>query len=556
MPTNALKLFVNYRRADEAQFVETLWTHFIYRYQRDNVFMDFDTLPPFADFANFIRQTVRECDVVVAIIGPRWLDLLKEKEKHGEPDYVRIELEEALKHGKVIAPILIQGAHVPPTADIPVELRPIFAVHLPEIRAGRDLVNNVGWIMDAFEKALRERGVQKTTSPPADPIPTTAGSAPLSLDDLLDRFTDAYVSGDDPQALIWVAELRAHGDVPAGFRLDQKESIVRTRLKAAEERRRRRDVADYQYKFVRRMMRSDDAPEDIRAMLDEVWRQEPDYDPDGIAARLPKPVPPDPAQTAMQRARTFTGVRNKEWQPFIGVFSSLKIADMRFCLVPTGEFQMGSQDGKYSDEEPQHPQRIAAPYWIGQFPVTNAQWARGVAAGAVKQPLESGDSLKWYKDKAMADAPVVAVTWRMARDFAAWMGCRLPSELEWEYAARGVESLRYTWGNDWNPAIPVWKQNSGDKPAAVTSKPEGMSWVGAQHLLGNVWEWTGSRYETYPYTADGSREQDADNRTDVQFVLRGGSWGLNDPGNLRAACRYWVTPDGRHYVRGFRLALS
>jgi len=235
-------------------------------------------------------------------------------------------------------------------------------------------------------------------------------------------------------------------------------------------------------------------------------------------------------------------------------FNDFKIPDMRFCLVPTGTFQMGSDSD--SDTQPIHPQMFTEAYWIAQYPVTNAQWALGVGAGAVKQPEKSGDSLNWYKDKAMADAPVAGVTWFMARDFAKWLGCRLPTEREWEYAARGVESLLYPWGNDWNAKIPVWRENSDGKPAPVTSKPEGKSWVDAYHLSGNVWEWCASLYQSYPYRADDGREKDTNNSTDVLRVLRGGSF-YNYQSFAAASYRSLNhSPGSRSYYSGLRLVVA
>jgi formylglycine-generating enzyme required for sulfatase activity len=206
-------------------------------------------------------------------------------------------------------------------------------------------------------------------------------------------------------------------------------------------------------------------------------------------------------------------------------------------------------------KNPSHEQRITSPYWIAQFPVTNAQWQQGVKAGVVQEPL-TDQSRAWYNDSAMAAAPVVGVTWFMARDFAAWLGCRLPSELEWEYAARGVESLRYPWGNDWNPDIPVWDKNSSGHPAVVNTRPEGKSWVAAWHMIGNVWEWSSSLYEPYPYQAQDGRERDTGDSTDVWRVLRGGSWYDGNTNLLRSACRDLNTPVSRYNSRGSRLARS
>lgn len=277
-----------------------------------------------------------------------------------------------------------------------------------------------------------------------------------------------------------------------------------------------------------------------------------------LQARIAPPPPPtDLVQAAFARARAFNSKRNKEWTPFITTFRDLKITDMPFCLVPVGSFQMGSDDGHYDDEQPVHPQTIHEPYWIQQYPLTNAQWALGVRAGAVGEP-QGDDALKWYKDRAMANAPVVGVTWFEVVKFAEWLGCRLPTEVEWEYAARGVESLRYPWGNGWNADIPVWDANSGGKPADVTTKPEGISWVGAGHLIGNVWEWCSSVYDQeafpYPYKVNDGRE-DA-NRTDVLRVLRGGSWRYVNSYYLRAACRDRYDPNYWLYGFGVRCARS
>lgn len=258
---------------------------------------------------------------------------------------------------------------------------------------------------------------------------------------------------------------------------------------------------------------------------------------------------------AIERARQFRGKHNRDWQPYITTFSDSPIPEMPFCLVPVGRFDMGSDDGYYFDEQPVYLQTISEPYWLAQYPVTNAQWRLGMDAGVVKEP--SGDSaLKWYKDSLMAHTPVVGIDWFMARDFAQWLGCRLPSELEWEYGARGVESWRYPWGDDWKPDLPIWGENSGGKPALITSKAEGKSWIGAYHLSGNVWEWTNSLFKDYPYQPDDGREVDIGNETDVLRVLRGGSWGNDGTDYLRSACRSNYYPDDGDFFRGFRLFRS
>jgi formylglycine-generating enzyme required for sulfatase activity len=212
--------------------------------------------------------------------------------------------------------------------------------------------------------------------------------------------------------------------------------------------------------------------------------------------------------------------------------------------VPAGCFMMGSNDGD-GDERPQHQQCFSAPFWIDRTEVTQADFTRlgGVQA---EQSYFAG-----------ADRPVEQITWFEARDFCALRGARLPTEAEWEYAARGPHGLAYPWGNAWNEDNAVWGGNSGGQTAPVGSRPAGRSWVGADDMIGNVWEWTSSLYEPYPYAAGDGREADTGTSTDVRRVVRGGSWFNYDAGSLRAAYRGWAVPGGWvGYNFGFRCARS
>jgi formylglycine-generating enzyme required for sulfatase activity len=281
----------------------------------------------------------------------------------------------------------------------------------------------------------------------------------------------------------------------------------------------------------------DSLAEGIRQAMERV-KSKPSMQPQSpvLTAHPSAPIvkksksPIDPVQTALQRARDFaktgkrsrdlmsfakTGNRNRDWKPFITTFSDLKIPDMTFCLVPTGTFDMGMG-------EESHIQTLEEPFYIAQYPVTNAQWRVAVEVGVLKEPWANGK--QWYDDPEMANAPVVGITWFDAQKFAEWVGCRLPTEREWEYAARGVESWIYPWGSSWDEYNVVYYDNADNKPSDVSSRPDGASWVGAQHLSGNVWEWTASLKGNYPYPSDGRREAYNGTRDDSNRISRGGSW--------------------------------
>ncbi|MBL8165612.1 MAG: SUMF1/EgtB/PvdO family nonheme iron enzyme [Anaerolineae bacterium] len=209
--------------------------------------------------------------------------------------------------------------------------------------------------------------------------------------------------------------------------------------------------------------------------------------------------------------------------------------------VPAGCFFMGSDKGS-TDEQPTHEICFEQAFWIDKTEVTNAQYGSA-----------SPECSEW---SSAPDQPRSCVTWFEARDFCQSRDARLPTEVEWEYAARGPDSRVYPWGNDYDAALVIGYDDpdyGGRSTAPVGSRPGGASWVGALDMSGNLWEWVRSAYQDYPYRADDGRE-DA-NRTDVSRVVRGGSFGDSSVG-LRAADRYWLGPDLEGGSYGFRCARS
>ncbi len=195
--------------------------------------------------------------------------------------------------------------------------------------------------------------------------------------------------------------------------------------------------------------------------------------------------------------------------------------ELDFVQIPAGEFIMGSDDGDLSNEKPQHT--IFLPeFWMGKTSVTNAQYKKFLNANEnYVAPIH------WIKKRrnypvGLDDHPVVNVSWLDAQAFCEWAGCRLPTEAEWEKAARGTDGRKYPWG-DHKPNLGScnFNGNKGGTTAVGSFSPESDSPFGCQDMFGNVWEWTSSSYKKYPYRENDGRE---DLAKSGGLVMRGGSW--------------------------------
>jgi formylglycine-generating enzyme required for sulfatase activity len=221
---------------------------------------------------------------------------------------------------------------------------------------------------------------------------------------------------------------------------------------------------------------------------------------------------------------------------------------MVMFYVPGGIFQMGSAEGN-PDEQPVHSVTLDG-FWIDETEVTNAQYARCVATSVCSSPSESGSYTRdsYYEDNQYDDYPVIWVSWDDATTYCQQVGGRLPTEAEWEYAARGPDGHVYPWGNDLpNENLANYGGNVGDT-TKVGSYPDGQSWVGAMDMAGNVWEWVNDWYGSYPSESQVNPSGPASGE---YRVLHGGSW--YDSGEyVRVAARHGAHSGGRSVNIGFR----
>lgn len=235
-----------------------------------------------------------------------------------------------------------------------------------------------------------------------------------------------------------------------------------------------------------------------------------------------------PAESAAATVPTAPVSRNADWTPVVRQFDGVEMV-----LVPAGCFQMGSND--YSDrEKPAHQQCFSEPFWIDRYEVSNAQRHR-------TDPAWANDNL-----------PLTLITWPVASEVCHLRRARLPTEAEWEYAARGPDGPFFPWGDEFVADNAVYRGNSG-QTEAVDSHPGGASWVGAYNMSGNVLEWTSSLPDPYPYNANDGRELVTEDG--AARVIRGGSF-FDDGYFVSAVYRIGAMAYNNNINLGVRCALS
>jgi len=279
---------------------------------------------------------------------------------------------------------------------------------------------------------------------------------------------------------------------------------------------------------------------------------------------------------------------------------------MQFCHVPAGEFLMGSpEDSNYDNEKPQHT--IFLPeFWISQYPVTNEQFDQFVKAGGYERSsgfFAEAHQAGFWKDGKIIDGsgysnegrgepknygdpfnyknhPVVGVNWYEALAFTYWLEKQirkqgqfhifneweaylhvgLPSEAEWEKAARGTDGREYPWGNEFSPNKANMEDSGIGTTSAVGCFANGASPYGLQDMSGNVWEWTRSLNGKYPYPiSDMNTEREwRENlkaREIESRIARGGCY-LTDAERVRCATREWWDASYENRCLGFRVVVS
>jgi len=229
-------------------------------------------------------------------------------------------------------------------------------------------------------------------------------------------------------------------------------------------------------------------------------------------------------------------------------------------FIPAGEFLMGTNDkdaqhflgnGVAYPEVPEHTVYLDG-YWIDKYEVTNARYAICVEEGACTPPWVNFSNTReeYYGNPEFDNYPVIMVDWWQASAYCEWAGGRLPTEAEWEKAARGPKGNEYPWGTDFDPAVCNTSERDVGGPMRVGGFPAGVSPYGLMDAAGNVYEWVQDWYEAYPGNRVITRDYGQ-----IYRVLRGGSF-TTSKFHARCARRHFDRMDAVRADYGFRCAMD
>ena len=609
------KIFINYRRGDDAGFTQALYLRLEDEFPPGDLFMDVEGhIKPGDDFVEVLNAQVGAADVLLAVIGPRWADLLAARA--GDPDdFVAIEIKAALDRGKRVIPVLVGGAPMPRGDALPEAIRALArrnAVGLRPERFRADCQGLITALKEQIAAAIAEREARTDSQRKAAEAERMAREAeegariaaaelrareqavaglsteeirkaeelanwdfikdrsePQALRDHLARFpagVTALYAMTKLEGLVWIglgsaADERALTAFIDEFPKGPHVEAARAKLgalakaaadaKAAEDRRTRETEAWAAASAA-------DTSEAYRAFL-KAW---PDSeDTKAAKARL------EELHRGPFRRRLYAGIGIAgAVMGVAGFFALVSIADIQDALrplpdfkepemvmIPAGSFTMGSNDGQ-DDEKPPREVTIEKPFEVGKYEVTFNEWDNCVKDGGCKN---KPSSLGWGRAKR----PVINVSWDdVTKEFLPWLNkktgktYRLLTEAEWEYAARAGTTTKYSWGNETGKGnancYGCGSQWDNKQTAPVGSFKP--NGYGLFDMYGNAWEWVEDKWHSN-YTGapvDGSAWTSGDSSS---RVLRGGSW-FSDPNGLRSAYRFNNPPNNRIYLVGFRLA--
>lgn len=531
------QVYISYRPEENIRVIETIRDWFALRLGPNNIIIDVQ-IPPFVGSAEYyLWERIKECDIFVTIIGPDWTRLLQEHIRQGKEDRARLELRAALEENLAIVPLCIDGARPPREIDLPLELRPLIDEAFTNL--GQD--GSFEAQMERLIQRIRENSTQSHSEEPA-----------LDVEARFLDFERAYAHQQFTDALAILQEIENYGDMPRPFRLQ-----VQQRIRHVKRHLQHQDGQPV-YDHIKALIDMD--PEQARYALQRFISKYPEVgDPerllDGFAPLLTEEQAHliDLLHDSNLSTEERHAVGNQLAQigdPRQGVgLRPDGLPDIQWMRISEGDFIF------HFDRKAYLPT-----YYISRYPITQLQFQAFVDDSGYEDDY-------WWEDLLIREPdvgdvrwpnsnyPRVRASWNDAVAFCRWLSerlgyeVRLPTEEEWEKAARGTLGNIYPWGNTYlagysniNEAVSGISNTFLRQPCSVGIFPHAASPYGVEDLIGNTWEWCLNQYnDPTVLTPDNERR-----------VLRGGSWN-SDRLFAHTARRRGELPGTRFNEVGFRI---
>ena len=522
------KIFLSYRRADSAHVTDRIYACLRQEFGEHAIFKDVDDVPIGEDFREHIADAVGRCDILLAVIGHNWLDIQDEKGNRrleDKDDFVRVEIESALTRVQRIpvVPLLVHGVDMPDADKIPVSIRKLAFRNAMSVGSDPDFHKDMNRLIRRINKHFADT-MNADSGQQTDANPEQESFRNLSFEKY--AFTTLLLA-----IALLLAGIYLYSDKT--MPIDSEKLRDKLAIEAQQLR-----LASLDAKLKKQ--------ETDRLVEEKLIRE--------TAARLKAQAEQKKRAESAAEHQPLAVLAAKTIQPLDSFQESLSAGGKgpEMVVVPAGSFLMGAatnEAGSDDNEYPQHRVNIPA-FAIGKYEVTFSDYDQFAQATGRDQPGDSG----WGRGQR----PVINVSWTDAQAYTEWLSAqtgnryRLPSEAEWEYAARAGTTTDWFWGDDEALAnqFAWFRDNSDEKTQPVGKKKPNT--FGLYDMAGNVWEWVeDTSHDSYTFAPQDGSPWISGNAWEPR-VLRGGTW-YYSPAPLRSASRYGFNPDIADNMIGFRV---
>jgi len=559
-------IFISYRRHEALKEARAIFEKLSREFGAGQVFIDLEGLDYGVDFVESLDRQLQHCEVMLALIGPGWLD---SPDGHGgrrlddANDFVRIELRTALQRNIRVVPVLFDGAPMPRTADLPADLEALARRNKIDLDFTR-FDADIGRLVSSLRKILLPSPLPAIPAePPSTPAPAPAPERTTVPPAETVVAPDAAPAPPPPKRIRRAAPRPVAATPADPPPAPERPSALSRFLSSAWSWSAAAVTIGYSVWQFGGFKGTDAGV----ALPPSAGASAPVVVASGVVLPRSVAVASAPLRigVAVPRAAAASAPTSAATQLAVG--QRFRDCDDDACpwmvVLPAGSFMMGSPasgPNGNDDEGPQHRVQVAS-FAVGQYEVTFRQWDGCVAAGACKtKPGDQG----WGRGQR----PVINVSWHDAQQYVKWLSgktgqtYRLLSESEWEYAVRAGTNTPFAFGDRITTAQANFDGKSTYNGSAKGEDRQKTLPVGSlaknawdlYDLHGNVWEWVQDCWhENYQGAPETGRAWVNGCSGEVRRVLRGGGW-HSTPDFTRSAIRFGDAPDVRNDITGLRVA--